>query len=216
LNLLFVTVAMIVPFIGQIVAMGYQATVVDALARRGREAPPPRFDLARLGEYLLPGVRMFVVSLVMTCILLPIVWLGSVVVLAVVLGVTHAIGPQEAASTFLGCALLGVFGLIFAAVMLVAQTLATPAFVRAAIDPDFGGIFDFAYVRDFLSRTGAAALKAHLFVVVLHVGLFLVGLLACVIGIFPALGFGMLVQAHMFGQLYLLYLERGGRRVHPG
>jgi hypothetical protein len=214
-TLLLVTVAVIVPLIGPIVAHGYQSTVIEALARRGREAPPPRFDLARLADYLLRGVRMFLVSLVLGLLLVPVIWLGSVVMLAVVLGTTHAVGPQEAAGQMLGCALTAVFVLLFLLVMLAAMTVVAAPLVRAALDPDFGGIFDFAFVRDFLMRTGLEGLKVNLFLVALNLGLFLVGLLACVIGIFPAIAFGMLVQAHLWGQLYLLYLERGGRRVEP-
>ena len=97
-TLLCVTVAFIVPLVGGIVALGYQGSVIEALARGGAGAPPPRFDLEKLVDYLFRGLRMFVVSLLVSIILLPLIWLGSVVVLAVVLGTTHAMGPQETAS----------------------------------------------------------------------------------------------------------------------
>ena len=212
-TLFFMTLAVIVPLIGPIVALGYQGTVIEALARGGAGAPPPRFDLERLADYLLRGLRMFVVSLLISLILLPIVWLGSVVVLAVVLGATHAMGPGEAVSTAVGCALTGVFGLLAVGLGLGVTVIATPPLVRAALDRDLGGIFDFAFARDFLVRTGIDGWKAHGFLILVNLGLFVLGLLACVVGVFPAVAFGMLVQAHLHGQLYLLYLERGGRRV---
>ena len=212
-TLLFMAVAIIVPLVGGIVAFGYQATVIEALARSGAGAAPPRFDLERLVDYLLRGLRMFVVSLIVTVIMLPIVWLGSVVLLAGVLGTSHAMGPSEAATTMVGCVMTGVFTLLVLVIGLGIQVVITPLLLRAAMDKDFGAIFDLAWARDFLSRTGMDSVKVHLFVIVISLGFFLLGVIACVIGIFPAFAFVMLVQAHLYGQLYLLYLRRGGRRV---
>lgn len=212
-TLLFMTVAIIVPLVGGIVAFGYQATVIEALARNGAGAGPPRFDLERLVDYLLRGVRMFVVSLIVTVIMLPIVWLGSVVMLAGVLGTSHAMGPSEAATTAVGCVMIGAFTALTLALGLVIQVVTTPLLLRAAMEKDLGAIFDLAWARDFLARTGMESVKVHLFVIVISLGFFLLGVIACVVGVFPALAYVMLVQAHLYGQLYLLYLRRGGRRV---
>ncbi|HET9767345.1 MAG TPA: DUF4013 domain-containing protein [Thermoanaerobaculia bacterium] len=212
-TLFFVTLAVIVPLIGPIIAMGYQGTVVEALARGGINAPPPRFDFGNLGDYLVRGLRMFLVSLLVSLILLPVIWLGCALVLVTVLPTMHVLGPGEGLSTLVGCSMLAVFGLLALALGLAVSVLMTPPIVRAALDHDLGGIFDFAYARDFLKRTGADGWKAHLYFIAINLGLFVVGLLACVIGIFPAAAFGMLVQSHLYGQLYLLYLHRGGRRV---
>ena len=212
-TLLFVTVAIIVPLVGGIVAFGYQATVIEALARNGAGAGPPRFDLERLVEYLLRGLRMFVVSLLVTVILLPIIWLGSAVLAAGVLATSHAMGPSETATTMVGCVMTGVFIMLMVVLALGIQVAITPLLVRAALDKDFGGIFDLGWARDFLVRTGMDSVKMHLFVLVITLGFFLLGVIACLVGVFPALAFAMLVQAHLYGQLYLLYLRRGGRRV---
>lgn len=212
-TLLFMAVAIIVPLVGGIVAFGYQATVIEALARGGAGAGPPRFDLEKLVDYLLRGVRMFVVSLIVTVIMLPIVWLGSVVMLAGVLGTSHAIGPSETATTAVGCVMVGAFTVLVLAIGLAIQVVTTPLLLRAAMDKDFGAIFDIGWARDFLSRTGMESVKVHLFVIVISLGFFVLGVIACVIGIFPALAYVMLVQAHLYGQLYLLYLRRGGRGI---
>jgi hypothetical protein len=212
-TLLWMTVALIVPLVGGIVALGYQGTVIEALAREGAGARAPRFDLEKLVDYLLRGLRMFVVSLLVSLILLPVIWLGSVVVLAVVLGTVHAIGPQSTAGVVAGCSLTAVFGLLALALGVAVSVVMTPSIVRAALDRDFGGIFDLGWARDFLRRTGREEWNVHLFVIAINIGLFVVGLLALVIGVFPALAFGLLVQAHLYGQLYLLYLRRGGAPI---
>jgi hypothetical protein len=212
-TLLWMTLAMIVPVVGGVVALGYQGAVIEGLAREGVGARAPRFELERLVDYLLRGLRMFVVSLLVSLILLPLIWIGSVVMLAVVLGVTHAMGPQETASIMVGCALMAFFGVLAVALGVAASVVMTPPIVRAALDRDFGGIFDMVWARDFLRRTGREGWKVHLFVIAINIGLFVVGLLALFIGVFPALAFGLLVQAHLYGQLYLLYLRRGGAPV---
>jgi hypothetical protein len=211
-NLLFVTVGMIVPLVGPVVVMGYQAQVIEALARGGRNAPPPRVDLARFTDYLLRGLRMFLVTVVLTLLLTP--------VLLVVLFVGNMFGlvlfaQEEMTTSILGFIVVAVAALLFTAVMVVGIVLVTPLFVRAALSPDLAAIFEMAFVRDFFARVGRDTLIAHIVHMLLNLALFLAGLLACFIGVFPAIAFGMLVQAHLFGQLYLLYLERGGRRVEP-
>ena len=212
-TLLCVTAAVVVPLVGGIVALGYQGAVIEALAREGVGARPPRFDFDKLVDYLLRGLRMFVVSLLVSLILLPVIWLGSVVVLAVVLGTTHAMGPQETASIMVGCALMGFFGLLALALGVAVSVVMTPPIVRAALDRDFGNIFNIGWARDFLRRTGREEWKVHLFVIAINLGLFVAGVLALIIGVFPAIAFGLLVQAHLYGQLYLLYLRRGGAPV---
>lgn len=210
MTLLFVTLAMIVPLVGPIVAMGYQGTVIEALARHGRNAPPPRFDFGLLADYLLRGLRMFLVTLLMTLLVTPVL---LVVVFVGNLSGVLLFSREQPLTNMMGCTVMLVVALLFTAVMVVGIALVTPLIVRAALDRDFAGIFDFAFLRDFLTRVGRETVIAHLVHVVLNVLLFIAGVLACFIGAFPALAFGTLVQAHLFGQLYLLYLERGGRRV---
>jgi len=96
------------------------------------------------------------------------------------------------------------------------MALMTPLLVKAALETDLGRVFDLGFLRDFLRRCGRDALVAHLFQIVLNLGLMLVGILACFVGVFPALGIGMLVQAHLLGQLYLLHLGRGGTAIALG
>ncbi len=210
MTLLFVTLAMIVPLVGPIVAMGYQGTVVEALARGGRNAPPPRFDFGRLADYLLRGLRMFLVTLLMTLVVTPVLF---VIILVGNLSGVLLFTQEQPVTNMMGCMVMAVVALLFTAVMVVGMALVTPLIVRAALDRDLAGIFDFAFLRDFLARAGRETVLAHLVHVGINVLLFIAGVLACFVGVFPALAFGLLVQAHLFGQLYLLYLERGGRRI---
>lgn len=211
-TLLFVTLALLVPLVGPIVAFGYQATVIETLAREGRRAAVPRFVFDRLADYLLRGLRMWVVTLLLTLLVTPVAF---AIVLVGNLVAAVLFGRQEAAASMLGCAVLALIAVAFTAAMIGAVAMVTPLLVRAAIATDIGAVFDLGFARDFLARAWRETVLAHLFHIVLNLGLFLAGALACLIGVFPALAIGALVQAHLLGQLYLLYLERGGRRVGP-
>jgi len=209
-TVLFVTLAMLVPLVGPIVALGFQGAVVQSLARGGAAARPPRFEIERLADYLLCGLRLFVVSLLLTVVLVPI---ALVVLFTGNLGALVLFSRETAVTSVLGCIAVGAMAALFVAVMVLALAAITPLLVRASLDPDLAGIFDLAFARDFLARVGRETVLSLLVHLAINLALFFGGVLACFVGVFPALAFGTLVQAHLMGQLYLLYLGRGGRRI---
>jgi hypothetical protein len=206
LNVLWVMLGMLVPLIGPIVVMGYQGTMVEALARGGVGAAMPDLQLERLAEYLLRGVRIFVVSLVVGVVVTP---LGMAIIFVCNIVAAVLMG-HRGASMVLGFLMIATGVALFLLLLALSMVLTTPLWVKAALESDLGRAFDFAFLRDFLRRAGKETLLAHLFLFVLNLGLMLVGFLACMIGMFPAMAIAMLVQAHVQGQLYLLYVRRGG------
>lgn len=210
MTLLFVVLGMLVPLIGPITVNGYQATLARHVARHG-DRDWPLFDFDRLADYLLRGLRVFVVSLVGGLIVAPVAvlvaWLG---IFASVL--TAAAGGEEPGAL----AAMAAFALMLVSVVVImvlafgVMAAITPLWLQAGINPDFGGAFDLAFLRDFLRRVGRETVIAHVVLIGMHLGLFVAGILACFVGVFPAIGLMMLVQAHLYGQLYALYLERGG------
>jgi Protein of unknown function (DUF4013) len=209
-TVLFVTLAMLVPLVGPIVALGFQGAVVQSLARGGAAALPPRFEIERLAEYLLRGLRLFVASLLLTLVLAPI---ALVILFTGNVGAVVLFSRETAVTSLLGCVAVGAMAAVFIAVMVLAVAAITPLLVRASLDPDVAAIFDFAFARDFLNRVGRETVLSQLTHLAISLALFFGGVLACFVGVFPALAFGTLVQAHLMGQLYLLYLARGGRRI---
>ena len=217
-TLLFVTLATLVPLVGPVVVQGYQAVIAEHVAgrdvgrREDRDWPP--FDFDRLADYLMRGLRVFVVSLAAGVLIVPVamgvVWLTIFV--SVLLGTTGG-GGEDAIATFLGCALTSVGGLFFAVLVFGTMALILPLWLQAGINPDLAGAFDLAFLRDFLRRAGREVLLAHVALVCIHVALLFAGALACLVGVFPAIGLMMLVQAHLYGQLYALYLSRGGTPI---
>jgi hypothetical protein len=212
MTLLFVTLATLVPLVGPIVVSGYQAVIAGQVARHG-DRDWPLFDFERLADYLMRGLRVFVVSLVAGLVVAPVALV--VVWLTVFVSAILAAAGQEAGTlvAMVTVALMLVCFVLFLTLIFGAMALVTPLWLQAGLNPDFAGAFDFAFLRDFLGRVGREVVIAHLVLVGIHLGLLLAGLLACFVGVFPAIGLMMLVQANLYGQLYALYLERGGRPI---
>jgi hypothetical protein len=206
-SLLLLTVALLVPLVGPVVAFGYQAALVEHLARSGDRNWPP-FDLSRLADYLQRGLRVFVVSLLVSVVVTP---LAMVVLFAGNLTALLLYDRESPlAIVFVGIVVV-VEAVAFLAVVYGGMALATPLWLRAALDPDLAGAFDAGFVRDFLGRVWKPLLLSHAFMLAVSSLLFLAGVLACFVGVFPAMALLLLVQAHVYAQLYRLHLERGGR-----
>jgi hypothetical protein len=212
MTLLFVTLATLVPLVGPVVVSGYQSVIAGHVARQG-DRDWPLFDFERLAEYLVRGIRVFVVSLLAGLVIMPVALL--VVWLTAIVSAIIAAAGQEAGTlvVIVTGALMLVSLVLFVTLIFGAMALVTPLWLQAGLNPDFAGAFDFAFLRDFLGRVGREVLIAHLVLVGIHLGLLLAGVLACFVGVFPAIGLMMLVQANLYGQLYALYLERGGRAI---
>ena len=212
MTLLFVTLGTLVPLVGPMVVQGYQAVIARHVARQG-DRDWPLFDFDRLADYLMRGMRTFVVSLVAGVVILPVAFVVVWVTVIVSALLADAGGEHGAITTCIGLVLMAISIALFLALIFGAMALVTPLWLQAGINPDFAGAFDFGFLRDFLKRVGREVLIAHVVMVGIHLGLMVAGLLACFVGVFPAIGLMMLVQAHLYGQLYALYLERGGRPI---
>ena len=206
-TVLFLTAALFVPLMGPVVAFGYQAVLVEHLARGDDRGWPP-FELDRLSDYLQRGLRVFLVSLVVSVVVTPLAMAVLVVGHAAALLAYDPEVPLTLA--VVGCAVL-FEAVAFLAVVYGGLALTTPLWLRAALDSDLGAAFDVGFVRDFLARAWKPLLLSHAFMLAVSSALFLVGLLACFVGVFPAMALMLLVQAHVYAQLYRLYRDRGGR-----
>ena len=212
-TLLCLAVASLVPMVGPITASGYQAAAAVELGRGGACEQVRPFDLNALTDYLLKGLRLFLVGLVAGVLIIPIA-LAGIAGLALV----AAVGGAGAAGsgTDVGPLLAVVFmtgGLLISAAAIGISSLATPLWLRAAHLDDLAAAYDFEFCKDFWHRAGLAALACHFGMAGIAIALCLAGMLCCFVGIFPAIALIFLAQAHLYAQLYRLYLERGGTPI---
>ena len=195
--------------ISQLLFTGYQFDIVQSLIQSpGR--PYPVFDLNRFGDYLARGLWPFLVNLVVSLVLFPIM-----VILAipfVLLGFAAANAGEDAAVVLVTLVIL--VGLVVAFVVgLLLMLIVTPMIIRAGVAQDFMEGFNISWARDFAAKTWKEMILTALFTMVAGMVLGFVGLAACVIGLYAAIPILMMMQAHLFLQLYRVYLSRGGTPI---
>lgn len=212
----WIAVALFVPIVGPIAIEGYRFDALEAFIR-GRATGFPRVDTNRFGEYLMRGVWVFLPALFVQFVAGPVIAVGTQMVsLGIMLLATAVVGTGSVTQAeIVGIASVGfaaLFTLITIATLII-KMLLTPLQLRAGFTQDFGKTFNVAWLRDFLRLVWFELLMAELFFFVASIALAWVGLLFCIVGTLFAAGLGILAHTHLTGQLYHLYLVRGGTPI---
>jgi len=210
MTMLFGTICQFIPVVGPLVFMGYQfETVIDLTVNQG--ATYQAFDFNRFVPYLKRGVWPFLVALVIGLCLVPALYVLLVIGVIAIAAIASAAG--EDAGPIVGLVLGGLGFLCFMALAMALNVLVQPMLLRAALTQQFGQAFQFSFVRDFVQRVGKEMLLAILYQMVVGMLITMVGMIACFVGVYPAIIIVMLMQAHLQFQLYELYRARGGEVI---
>lgn len=211
MGLLFI--GTMIPGVGiilQLLFIGYQFMIVDSLlATQGSHYPT--FDFGRLGDYLSRGLWPFLVSLVATFVLLPVLYIGLLAGGLAIGGLSSVAGDDL--GHVLGLVLGGLFMLAFIALMFAVAFYFFAMQLRSGLAQDFGSAFQFAWLNDFVRRMWVDMVIVALFMIVSVLLLEVIGLLAFCVGIFFVLPLVAMAQAHFLYQLYSIYLSRGGTPI---
>lgn len=200
----------LVPVIGQLLFMGYQYEVIEALCLN-RGSRYPDFDINRFTEYLGRSIWPFLVSLIVVLPLIVLLYGGMIV--AVLLGVAAAAAGGDDIGPVIGM-VVGVFGFVVVmGLFMVVMALVTPMILRAGLQQEFGAAFDFGWAMDFLKKTWMELILSSLFLG--FSGIIVIGIsaLALCVGMYAGIAVMMLAQAHMWYQLYMIFLSRGGAPI---
>lgn len=209
LTVLFGTVCQCIPFIGPIVFLGHQYECIEHLHRRPHSIYPD-FDFNNFVEYLKRGIWVFLVALVAS---LPLGFVFGMVGLAMpFISLLATEADKEVAGMVIGV-VMGLFMVLILALVILAQLVLMPLSLRAGLMQEFGGAFDFGFVRDFIRRVWLDVLLGQLFVLVTYPIVLFLGALVCCVGIYPAVTLVTMAQIHLEFQLYELYLARGGQEI---
>ncbi|MFO0804658.1 MAG: DUF4013 domain-containing protein [Gemmataceae bacterium] len=201
-NLLLITVCTLIPVLGPIVLLGYQAEVAIALMQDEERRGHKDFNFDRFMEYLTRGLWPFLMSLVVSVAIIPLFFVFFI------LGGVAAAAAPDIGFVFL---ILGYFLAIGVTIALSVFTAPMHFHAGLANKFDFGAAFRFT--KSFWSTVGMKALGSWLVFVVLSMGVALVGLLACFVGIYPASALIQMASQHLHVQLYDEYLDRGGEPI---
>jgi hypothetical protein len=200
----------VIPILGQLVFMGYQYELIHVLLTNGGRRYPD-FDLNRFGDYLGRAIWPFLVGLVLV-IPMVIVMYGSLIAVGIAAGVIGAAAGDDVGAVL--AILVGTVGfLLVMAVWLLAIGLVTPMVLRAGLQQDFAAGFDMGWAIDFLKKTWVELILSSLFVGLTGLLLMSVGFFVFCIGAYAGVSLMMFAQSHLWYQLYLIYLGRGGKPI---
>lgn len=207
-NLLFLSLCLLIPILGQIVMAGYLFQVLEQMHRRGRDDEVPNFDFSHFLEYLLRGIWPFLADFVLGLVFTVPYLIGYVGILLLWVGVDQQVVSQELAIAVTIVAAAVILILLFLMVI-----LRYPIVLRCGLQQDFAPGFSFRYVSNFMGLVGGKVLLSLLFLMVSGLVVLSAGLMLCCVGILPATALITAAQYHLFYQLYELYLQRGGEPI---
>jgi hypothetical protein len=189
----------LIPIVGPIVLHGCQAAIVQRLVRRDA-GPMPRVRFADVSPLLARGGASFVAEL--------IVMFGSIVPFLSVFVPTIFLTSGQRGE------LRPVLGIVLAAAMLVFFLFLFPAWnavvTRAALTENIGASLAWRATIAYVRRTWGTFLLAYLVFSLLSSGIILVGMLACGVGMYPAMVLCQLALAHLRWQIYESQRASGG------
>lgn len=198
-NLLLMTVCNFIPVVGPIVLLGYRSEVAVALLEDEERRRHPKFDFNYFAEYLTRGVWPFVVALIVG------VGAATFAVAAFLVGMMVATAQAEAG------VILAILG--YAGTLILASMLAAPMQFHAEIAGKFDLAGSFRFAKSFWLTVGGQAILAWVIFVPLSMAVMFVGLLVCVVGVYPAVSLIQMASQHLMVQLYDEYLDRGGDAI---
>lgn len=202
---------MFIPVIGPLILLGWHVSCLWARGDRDDPAEFPAFDFNNaFGKYLQRGVWPFVVGMVASLVVIPLLMLPGAFLL-----VMPAVMPEIAQSgNGAGFALIFVISLLFDfAALAMLQLVATPLVLKATLTQDFATSFDFAFVRSFVSLTWKEILMSMLFMAEVSVCMVILAIVTCYIGAILAAPVVSFSWHHLQKQIYQTYLARGGKPV---
>jgi hypothetical protein len=199
----------IVPIIGLIVMMGFFAEVHRRLVLRHPD-PYLRFDFSDLGNYLSRGVAPFVMYLALT---LPMVIFLVILAIVVFVGAAGAAGSSGGDEGLALLASFGVFGVIFFPLIVFWLALTNAAVTRGELMGDLSKAFNLGAIWSYAAKTWKRVLVTTIIMGIFGIGLMMLGILACIVGVFVTSTIGMIGGMHVRWQIYNEYLLEGGEPI---
>jgi hypothetical protein len=203
LNWLFVAICMIIPIVGPIVLLGYALQLVKAWHER--KDPYPEFDFSYFGDYLKTGVWPFLVALLWTLILVPIMLVGIAILFPLVAAMGDGNNEELAIIVFLiAAAVMCILWILF-------WFLLIPGIIKSGLEQSLGSGFHFSFIKDFIGRVAGPYFLSMLVIIFVSFAATILGCIALFIGVYFAMAWQVFFSWHLYYQLYEKYLERGGQ-----
>ena len=198
---LLILSSMVIPVLGQVVLLGYQAEAAEDLKDDPEIEAHPDFDWNKLVPYLSRGVWPFLMQ-----------FLGSLIVaglifLAMGIGFAAGYATQEPAVGVV----VGV--VLYIPLLIVGSMLLWPLTLHAQLSKGFYFGPAVRFTTQIVKRTGGQLFMAMLVHLLISIPLSILGLLLCLVGLFPAAMIQFMAQEHYMIQIYRIYLDEGGEPI---
>lgn len=195
---------MLLPVVGWGLFLGYLFEVAEQLHRQPAD-DFPAFDVNRLGVYLRRGLG--------AAALHAIVWLPLFLLFTLVLGTSLYTGNPTQGPGVGAKILASGLSLAILLIVLLASLPLLPATLYLGLRREGGMPDALRFAQEFLKRVWHELLLTQVFVLATGLTLFSLGVMLCGFGAPPALALTGFAQYHLLGQLYELYLQRGGAAI---
>jgi hypothetical protein len=203
-NILMGTVMILIPVVGPICFAGWMCETHQRLIRRHPQ-PMPKFDFGDFTHYLGRGLMPFLVNFVMMLpVMLVIYAMGFAIGFGAFAGVSATNEPLIAIAIAAGG------GLIAVVIWLSLAALMNAGMTRAELTEDFGKALSFGPLLDYTRSTYTRYVWKTILFMFLGVGVALLGMLLCFVGIYPAAYVLQVATLHVRWQLYDDHVGRGG------
>ena len=209
MNMLLGGACALIPFVGQIVVLGWAVTGFWGRDEENYETFPD-FDFSHFGKYLERGLWPFLVTFVTSLVMIPLVWV--VTIPTILIGTLAAASNEKMAGCFMVVMWVVMMFLIMLLVLAM-MLLMTPLKIRASITQDFAKSFNFDWVKRFVGLMWKEIFLASIFLLVAGMALSVVGMVLFCVGMYAATVVIYFAWTHLHKQLYRLYLSRGGEPV---
>jgi len=192
--------ASLIPVVGQVMWLGYQAEVLDELERDPEIRRHSDFTFDRFSEYLSRGIWVFLMQLIAG------LFTAFLCLLAVIPGLILSIQQQSPVFVLAGY-------LVMVPMLLIGTLFTWPLTMHVQLTGRFRFGAALGFTGQFLKSLWGqllVTLMLHFFVSLILVS---IGLLFCCVGMYPAIVIVAMAQDHFMVQLYRIYLAEGGTPV---
>ncbi|MGE0325170.1 MAG: DUF4013 domain-containing protein [Polyangiaceae bacterium] len=197
----------IIPVVGRITLMGWQAEAAQRLVRR-HPTPLPKFDFKDLTHYLLRGLVPFLVEY-LAVLPIPFLWFVFMMIGTVPIEGARAAGYDDLRLILLIVWMLAGWCLFFGYQLVFVNAI----LIRAELSADFGQTLKLGAVFRYAAKTWKRSFGYGLLLGVISVGLTLCGFAALYVGVYFALPLISFGSMHLRYQIYAAYLREGGEPI---
>lgn len=201
----------LIPFVGPIAVIGYAFESAAYLHKTNRDGYPD-FSFGRLGAYLARGIGPFLIILLFSIVIVPLIIVEQIVAVALgaLLGSMEIPGLAPGVGLLLSAIFFVINGLLF-----VAQW---SLLIRGGLSGEIGDAFRFGFCGEFMKRAGADGFWAYTYMNLtlapcVYVFVFLAPHLLF-LTLLPAIGIITLSYGWLSCQLYRSYLTEKGPPFH--